>query len=243
MDYDYDKTLKGRVHSIFTGGMVDGPGIRCVVFFTGCPLRCKYCHNPDTWFLDNGMEMSVEEVLRELLKYKKFYKRSGGGVTFSGGEPLSQPEFLCEILKACRANKIHTCLDTSGFAPESSIMDVLPFVDLLLLDIKAANHETYKRVTGQKSDRIFAMLGLALRQHVQTWIRYVLVPGLTDNLDEIRKLADFLREYNNIEKVDILPFHKLGEDKWKDLGIEYELHDTLPPSPELIQTVREILTV
>jgi len=233
--------MTGYIHSIFSGGMADGPGIRCVIFLSGCPLRCLYCHNPDSWGKPRGKKWTVEEIVDEVLKYRSFYKFSGGGVTFSGGEPLMQPEFLAEALKACRARGIHTAVDTSGFANAEAVREVLKHTDLLLLDIKSYNPRVYKKVTGVSIDKTLEFLQISQEMRVPTWIRYVLVPGLTDGFADMRNLAEFLRGFDNIEKIEVLPFHKQGEYKWKTHNVPYELADTGPPSKELLDAAKEIL--
>jgi len=238
----YEGTALGFIHSIYTGGMVDGPGIRTVVFLAGCSLRCLYCHNPDTWYRIRGNTKTVLEILEEVKKYRSFYKFSGGGITISGGEPTDQPYFLQELLKACRENGIHTVLDTSGCADEETAAELLPHVDLLLLDFKAFNAERYSRITNQKIERPLLTLRNAAALKIPVWIRYVLVPGLTDDLEEIREMSEFLKQYVNIEKIDVLPFHKHGEHKWKELNYEYELTNTQPPSEQLIQEVQGIFS-
>jgi len=185
--------------------------------------------------------MSVEEVLTEVLKYKSYYERSGGGVTFSGGEPMDQPEFLAELAKASHEHGLHVTLDTSGCATAETAELVLPHVDLLLLDIKTINPDTYLELTKQPLDTALVVLDIARRLKVPTWIRFVLVPGITDDVDDLHKLAEFLRPYENIEKIEVLPFHKSGEYKWEDLGIPYELHDTPSPTREQIRQAKEIL--
>ncbi|MCL1862187.1 MAG: pyruvate formate-lyase-activating protein [Defluviitaleaceae bacterium] len=238
-----DETTIGAIHSIYTGGMVDGPGIRTVVFLAGCSLRCLYCHNPDTWFRIRGNKKTVGEVLEEVLKYSSYYKFSGGGITISGGEPADQPFFLKELLLACRENGVHTVLDTSGFATEEIAGEILPFVDLLMLDFKAFDPILYKKITSSKIERPHITLSIAKKLNIPTWIRFVLVPNLNDDLDELRKMADFFKQHTNIEKIDILPFHKHGEHKWGELGYEYTLHCTAPPTPELISQVQEIFDI
>jgi len=235
--------MEGYVHSIYSGGMVDGPGIRTIVFLSGCPLRCLYCHNPDSWVKTDGEVKSVDDVMAEILKYMTFYRTSGGGVTISGGEPFTQPVYMMEVLKACMARGIHTAIDTSGYAEIEDAERVLPYVDLLLLDIKAFRPQTYKKVTGVEIDKTLALLALARDKNKPVWVRYVLVPGLTDDLAEIRGLAEFLRGYPNVQKVDILPFHKQGEAKWLKRGIAYTLENTPPPSKEVVQVVKEILSL
>jgi pyruvate formate lyase activating enzyme len=236
----YDETARGYIHSIYTGGMVDGPGIRTVVFLAGCSLRCLYCHNPDTWFRMRGNKKTVAEVLEEVEKYRSYYKFSGGGITISGGEPADQPYFLQELLKACRENNIHTVLDTSGFMDSRTAEETLPLVDLLMLDFKAYNPDLYKHLTGQSRERPISTLRVAQEMELPTWIRFVLVPGLTDNLDDIKKMAAFLKAHENIEKIEVLPFHKHGEHKWTELGFDYELSDTMPPTSEQLQAVQDI---
>jgi pyruvate formate lyase activating enzyme len=233
--------MTGYVHSFYNGGMVDGPGIRSVVFLSGCPLRCKYCHNPDSWKKTSGNLMTVEEVLGEILKYKSYYSLSGGGVTISGGEPFNQPEFSREVLKACKEYGIHTAIDTSGYVKPETAADVLRYTDLMLLDIKSFNAEAYKNITGVELYKTLDVLRLSCDINLETWVRYVLVPGLTDNMDEIKSLAEFLRGFGNVKKVDVLPFHKEGEFKWESHNIPYELADTPIPSLEVLEEARKIL--
>ena len=229
----------GYVHSIYTGGMVDGPGIRTVVFFAGCSLRCIYCHNPDTWQRAKGMKKTVSDVRDEVLKYKSYYKFSGGGITVSGGEPTDQPDFLRELLKTCRENGIHTVLDTAGCATEKIADDVLPYVDLLLLDFKTYNADLYYRLTQSDIKRPLLTVEKARALNIPTQINYVLVPGFTDNKDDLVNLAAFLKTHDNIKKIEVLPFHKHGEHKWE--GLDYVLHNTQPPTVEVLETARGLL--
>ena len=230
----------GFVHSKEVGGAVDGPGIRYVLFVSGCPLRCQYCHNPDTWHMRKGKETSVREVVAEIASYSGFLKRAKGGITITGGEPLTQVEFTAEIFHAAKAMGLHTALDTSGYLGKRVSDEMLEDIDLVLLDIKAFTEETYREVTGVELQPTldFAKRLSALGKKI--WLRYVLVPGLTDKLDEIAGLAAFAASLGVVERVDILPFHKLGEFKWKDCGKEYKLANTEPPSRELVETVRGI---
>jgi pyruvate formate lyase activating enzyme len=234
---------QGYVHSIDTGGMVDGPGVRYVVFFAGCSLRCKYCHNPDTWKLKDGHLISVGDILRDVKKYKSYLKYSGGGVTVTGGDPLVQPDFLEALLAACKADNLHTVLDTSGSGPRGAAERALRHTDLMLLDIKSIDPDIYKELTGGSLERSLDVLRLSERMGVTVWLRYVLVPGYTDNMEDIRKLADFLRSFPNIERVEVLPFHKMGEYKWTSLGIPYELADVQPPSRETVEKAKAILGI
>jgi len=232
---------QGYVHSIYHGGMVDGVGIRSVIFLAGCPLRCLYCHNPDSWEKRNGIKMTVQQIVGEVVKYKPYFKHSGGGVTVSGGEPFAQPSFLAELLEACKMQGIHTMLDTAGYASVEDAKNVLQHVDIMMLDFKAFDPQTYKKVTGTGIEKLLGVLNVSQQLNVPTWIRYVLVPGLTDNKKELCDLAVFLRQFNNIKKIDVLPFHKAGEYKWKEQNISYELTDTSPPTPEMVKDAESIL--
>jgi len=220
--------------------MVDGPGIRYVVFLAGCTLRCKYCHNPDTWKRTNGKLTTVGEIIKEILKYQSYFKFTGGGVTISGGEPLNQPDFLVELLKACREHGLHTVVDTSGSATVEVAERVFKYTDLLLLDIKSYNPQVFKEVTGVELKYSLDLLNISQRLNVPVWVRFVLVPGLTDNINDIKDLAAFLKGFSNVEKTEVLPFHKEGEYKWKNAGMTYELADTQPPSTQQVQAIQKI---
>jgi pyruvate formate lyase activating enzyme len=230
-----------NIHSIESFGTVDGPGIRCVVFFQGCSLRCKYCHNPDTFNLKGGKAMTVDEIIEEALKYKSYFKNSGGGVTASGGDPLLQAEFVAEMFEKLKAKGIHTALDTSGYESLEKAKSVYKNTDIVLLDIKSYNPVLYKEITGQELQPTIDTAKYLSDQNIDVWVRYVLVPGLTDNLDDVKALADFIATLKNVKKIEVLPFHKMGEFKWDDLNYKYHLKDTEPPSEELINKVKEIL--
>ncbi len=232
--------MVGRIHSIETGGTVDGPGIRYVIFFQGCPLRCLYCHNPDTREPSQGKEVSIEELLEDIRKYKSYFKFSGGGVTASGGEPLLQPKFLTQLLKALKNEDIHTALDTSGFANLDTVKEVFDYTDLVLLDIKSINPETFKKVTSVDIEPTLRLAKYLDEKNKKMWIRFVVVPGLTDDMADIEKLASYLAPFKNIERVEILPFHKMGEYKWEALGYDYVLKDTLPPDEKLINDIKDL---
>lgn len=230
----------GYVHSVETCGTVDGPGIRFIVFTAGCPLRCLYCCNPDCRHLEDGHPVGVDELMTEIQKYTPYMKASGGGVTVCGGEPLFQPQFVREIFKQCKARNIHTALDTSGFCELSNAIPVLEFTDLVLLDIKSFDANTYYKVTGVSIEPTLTLARYLDQIHKPVWIRFVLVPGLTDDPQNIAGLADFLTTFTNVEKIDVLPFHKMGEYKWEQLGYEYLLKDTPPPTPEQVKAAIEI---
>ena len=234
-----DKELIGYIHSAQLGTTVDGPGIRLVVFLTGCLLRCQYCHNPDTWHTRNGKPFSVAQAMEVIGKYAEPLKISKGGITLSGGEPLVQLEFSTRIFRRCKELGLHTCLDTSGRLGDRLSDEQLMDIDLNLLDIKSGDPEVYKRVTHAPLQptldyaRRLSDLGRPM------WVRYVLVPDLTDGYDNVERVADFCASLKSLERVEILRFHQLGRSKWEKLGIDYKLNDTQPPSAELSERVRE----
>jgi len=228
----------GRIHSIETFGTVDGPGIRFIVFTQGCPLRCLYCHNPDCRSAHDGKEVTVEYLIDEIKKCKSFIRK--GGVTVSGGEPLMQPEFTREIFRRCHELGLHTALDTSGYCAIENAKPVLEETDLVLLDIKSYIPELYYKVTSVSIEPTLAMARYLSDVHKPVWLRFVLVPHLTDNIDNINQLADFIATLKNIERLEVLPFHKMGEYKWEQLGLPYSLKDTPPAPPELVQQTVDI---
>jgi pyruvate formate lyase activating enzyme len=237
---DNQKEVTGIIHSIETCGTVDGPGIRFVIFTQGCPLRCLYCHNPGCQYIEKGKIMSVDALMEEILQYQSYFKFSGGGVTISGGEPLMQPEFVQEIFRKCRCLGIPTALDTSGYANLSLVKPVLEYTDLVLLDIKSFDPTVYQKVTYVSLKSTLKFARYLNKIHKPVWIRFVLVPDLTDSLEHITQLAQFIANFDNLERVEVLPFHKMGEDKWKQLGYDYQLQATPPPSPELLEKVINI---
>jgi len=237
---DPDETGQtGFIHSFETAGTLDGPGIRFVVFMTGCPLRCQYCQNPDTWQVRNGNPMSADQVMDEIEKYADFLIKANGGVTFSGGEPLVQIKFLTNLLLKCKQRGLHTAVDTSGVLGERVTDVMLADIDLVLLDIKAFDLDIYRKVTAGKvaSTQEFAKrLSAAAKP---TWIRFVLVPQLTDDHEDIEHLADFVAELQNVERVEVLPFHQLGAHKWEAMNLDYQLKETESPSEDLIARVQD----
>ena len=231
---------EGIIHSVETCGTVDGPGIRFVVFTQGCPLRCLYCHNPDCRHFEDGKKTTSAELIAEIKKYRSYFQSSGGGVTVSGGEPLMQPEFVSSIFKGCHEIGIHTALDTSGYVYLETAKPVLEHTDLVLLDIKSFNPEIYKQVTSVSLEPTLIFARYLAQINKPTWIRFVLVPNLTDPVDNVRGLAEFVATLGNVERVEVLPFHKMGEYKWEQLGLNYQLKDTQSPTPELIEQVTNI---
>lgn len=232
-------TMNGRIHSWDLSTGVDGPGTRFVLFVSGCPLRCLYCANPDTWHMRDGKETTVEQVMEEVEKYRAFITTAGGGVTITGGEPLLQPAFTGEILRRCKETGLHTALDTSGLLGARASDKLLSRTDLVLLDIKSFDVTTYRHLTGGE---LAPTLNFATRLHrlgVRTWIRYVLVPGWTDRAEHVDGLARFVAGLDSVDRVDVLPFHKLGAAKYEASGIPFPLRDNPVPTPELVARVRE----
>lgn len=224
--------VKGNIHSIETMGLVDGPGIRVVVFFQGCALRCEFCHNPDTWACSGGEEYTPEELVKKIERFKTYFASSGGGVTFSGGEPLRQPEFLLEVLRLCKIKGIHTCIDTAGYG-FGNYDETLKYADLVLFDIKHYTREGYKNITLMEIDESLNFLEAMKRNNTKMWIRHVVVPGLTDEETHLRSLKEFIDTIPNVEKVELLPYHMLGVNKYEGLGIKYPLEGIKAMDKEL----------
>ncbi|AQP47610.1 pyruvate formate-lyase 1-activating enzyme [Tessaracoccus aquimaris] len=230
----------GSVHSWELVTAVDGPGTRMTTFLAGCPLRCLYCHNPDTMTANRGMPVRAEDLLARIRRYRGVFRATKGGITLSGGEVLQQPGFAGRILRGAKEMGIHTAIDTSGFLGANASDELLADVDLVLLDVKSGDEATYRRVTGRDLaptldfGRRLDALGIA------TWIRFVLVPGLTDDPDNIAPIADYAASLGNVERVEVLPFHQMGRAKWDGLGLRYELGDTEPPSAAQVAATRAI---
>ena len=225
--------MKGNIHSIESFGTVDGPGIRFVVFMQGCPLRCKYCHNPDTWSTDINKEMSVEDIIKEYEGVKEFIS---GGITITGGEPLLQIDFITELFKVCKSKNIHTALDTSGitFNPNDTtkIDKLLEYTDLVLLDIKHINDEEHIKLTGYSNKNILLFAEYLSKKNIPIWIRHVVVPTITFNKKYFEELGYFLATLKNIKALDVLPYHDMGKVKYKNMGIKYPLEDIEPLTKE-----------
>lgn len=230
----------GRIHSIESMGLVDGPGIRTVVFFQGCALRCAYCHNPDTWGFEGGQEISPEELLNKVLRFKSYFEKSGGGVTCSGGEPLMQPKFLLEFLKLCKKNNIHTTLDTSGVGL-GNYDEILKYVDLVLLDIKHYDMDGYKHITEHSMDKFNEFAKSVISSNVPLWIRHVVVPGITDTKEHMINLKNFISKFKNVQKVELLPYHNLGVNKYEKLGIPYKLEGVEPMDKGICKELEKLL--
>ncbi len=213
--------MKGNINSIETMGLVDGPGIRFVFFMQGCSLRCLFCHNPETWASDAKILMTPIELVTKALKFKNYFNNDGG-ITFSGGEPLLQPVFLLETLKLCKQVSINTCLDTSGYGM-GNYEEILNYTDLVIYDIKALNNVDHLNMTGKDIKESLSFLATCQKLNKRMWIRQVIIPGLNDNKEYILKLKEYISKLNNIEKVELIPYHTLGVSKYNKLDIPYRL--------------------
>ena len=220
--------MQGRIHSLESFGTVDGPGVRFVVFVQGCPMRCAYCHNPDTWAMTGGTMMEPEEIIEQYERNKGFYK--GGGLTVTGGEPLMQVDFLIDLFTLAKAKDIHTCIDSSGIAfnPDSSqfmekLDRLMSLTDLVMLDIKHIDPEKHKELTAHPNKRILEFAAYLNEKQVDMWIRHVVVPGLTDDDKYLEELGYFIGQFTNLKALDVLPYHTMGEVKYQKLGMEYKL--------------------
>ena len=230
----------GRINSIQTLGTLDGPGVRFVLFMQGCPLRCAYCHNPDTWDFIQGMEYSAEDIFQKVLRYKAYFGDTGG-ITVSGGEPLIQAEFVTELFTLCKENGIHTCLDTSGGMWSPKIKKLLEVTDLCLLDVKMTNAAYYEKYIGWKMEPVMTFLDKLKQMNVATWVRQVIVPDINDNYENIRKLKIIKTNNPNITKIELLPFRKLCVVKYENLGIKFPLTEYSETSKEEIDRLQAYL--
>ncbi len=227
--------MTGFIHSKESFGTVDGPGIRYVLFMQGCPMRCLYCHNPDTWKTDEGTEITVEEIIEEFNKNRAFYSK--GGITVSGGEPLLQLPFITELFRKCKEENIHTCIDTSGITYEEDAeylkkLDfLLEYTDLVMLDIKHIESENHKALTGHRNENVLAFAKYLEEKNIPLWIRHVVVEGYTNKKEDLIKLGEFIGELKNLKGLDVLPYHTMGVNKYKELGIPYKL-EGIPALPK-----------
>lgn len=239
-----DKKLIARVHSIDTLGAVDGPGIRFIIFMQGCSLQCKYCQNRDTWDSNIGTTYTIDNLVSYILRYKNYFISSGGGVTISGGEPLLQQEFLIELFKELKKHQISTAIDTSGnFKLTDKIKELIDLTDLFLLDIKCINDTICKDLTGVSNKLELEFARYLSNINKDIWIRQVLVPGYTDNEDDLLKLKNFLHSLTSVRKVDILPYHDLGRFKWENLNVIYPLDGVRTATDEDVKRAKKILEI
>lgn len=246
-EYAMEQIL-GNIHSVESFGSADGPGVRYIVFLKGCNMRCKYCHNPDTWAKEGGTMQTPEEVLNKALRYKAYWKNNGG-ITVSGGEALLQIEFVTELFRLAKEKGVHTCLDTSGnpFTREEPFFtkfnELIKYTDLFMLDIKHMDPEAHRELTAQDNANILDMARYLSDNGKHMWIRHVLVPGITDSEEQLRTLRAFVDTLETVDRVEILPYHTLGVFKWKELGIPYQLEQVELPSQEQVKRAKEILEI
>lgn len=234
-----DVMVKGRIHSMDTFGTVDGPGIRFVLFMQGCALRCQFCHNPDTWKMSGGKQVTVEEVLAEIEPYISYYQRSGGGITVTGGEPTLQAPFVARLFRECKRRwGLHTALDSSGFCDPAVAAGLLDATDLVLLDLKQMDAQRHKQLTGQRHDRIHRFARHLAEIGKPLWVRHVLIPGITDDPSDLRALGSFVSELGTVEKLELLPYHRMGVYKWLALGLDYPLDGVPEPETEEVERAR-----
>lgn len=241
MEEEKDLQYYAKVHSFESLGTVDGPGIRYVIFFQGCHLRCKYCHNRDTWDIKGGSYKSLDEIFDQIKRYKPYFKSSNGGVTVTGGEPLLQVKFLIELFKNLKKAGIHTCIDTSGMVNlTEDVKKLLKLTDLVLLDIKHINSEKCKELTGHDNKKELEFARYLSQNGIPMWIRQVIVPGITDDEKDIITLKEFVKKLKTVEKVEFLPYHTVGKYKWKELGEKYQLEEIRNADQEDIKRVKSI---
>ena len=234
--------MKGHIHSIETFGLVDGPGVRFIAFLAGCAMRCKYCHNPDSWHF-GGEEYEASELFNKAIRYKNYWK-NGGGITVSGGEPMLQAEFVTELFELAKKEGIHTTLDTAGQPwnkDDEKFKRLLDVTDLVMLDIKEIDNESHKKLTGVPNDNIIEFAHYLSDIGKPMWIRHVLVPNLTDSEESLKKTKELVDSLKTVERVEILPYHSLGKSKWEKLGIDYPLKDTPAPSAEEVKKAESLL--
>ena len=241
---EIDKKYYAKVHSIESFGTVDGPGIRFVLFLQGCHLQCKYCHNRDTWDINGGEYRTLDDILEKIRRYKNYMILSGGGVTVTGGEPLLQVKFLIELFKKLKAEGIHTCIDTSGIvAITDDIKEVLKYTDLVLLDIKHIDEKKCKKLVGVSNKRELEFAQYLSENNIKIWIRQVLVPGYTDDEQDLLKLKKFIKSLKTVENIQILPYHNMGKYKWEKLGLKYELENVRQANQDDVDRAKKILGI
>ena len=231
--------ITGNINSFETMGLVDGPGVRFVVFMQGCPLRCAYCHNPEMWNAKEAkIQMTPEELLKKVLRYKVYFKNDGG-VTVSGGEPLLQAKFVEGFFKLCKQNNIHTCLDTSGFGENYETL--LDYCDLVILDVKELDANKYEKLVGKKIEKFKKFLQICQEKGKKMWLRQVIVPNYNDTKESVLKLKEFAKDLTNIEKIELLPYHDMAKNKYKKLGLEYRLKDVPPMDKKKCKDLERLL--
>lgn len=245
-DCNQTNSTLGLIHSTESFGLVDGPGVRFVIFLQGCPMRCRFCHNPDTWEIGKGEQISAEALLQKATRYRSYWK-DNGGITATGGEPMVQMDFLTELFTLAKADNIHTTLDTSGilFSREGAVFEkiqkLMAVTDLILLDIKHIDEESHRSLTKHSNKAILDFAHYLCEIDKPVWIRHVLVPGINDKDEQLERLSKFVSSLSNVQRFEVLPYHTLGVPKWEKLGIAYSLQEVDPPSAELVAHANEIL--
>ncbi|MFO7822255.1 MAG: pyruvate formate-lyase-activating protein [Lentisphaeria bacterium] len=236
------EAVKGRIHSIETLSGVDGPGLRCVVFFQGCPLRCRYCHNPDTWQYEAGKKVTAKDVTRRIHRLRPYFGENGG-VTLSGGEPLLQPYFAADILKRCQHAGIHTAIDTSGCCSRNALQKVLPWMDLALLDVKHTEPDAFRELTGGELCKTLETMNAFSKAGIPIWVRQVIIPGFNDTEEDALKLADMCAQFKTVRKIELLAYHGMGENKWQEVGCENLLAGTPSPPQDWVKHLQQLARI
>ena len=238
--------MKGYIHSFQSMGAVDGPGIRYVIFLQGCPLRCGFCHNPDSWDMKKGTEYEASEIIEKVKRYKDYFGTEGG-ITLSGGEPLMQAEFAAEVFAIAKKEGIHTCLDTSGNflgnEPDENVLKLLSYTDLVISDIKHADKKAFKELTLGSLDKTISFLKLTEKLNIPLWVRHVVVPGVTDSKEEVSDMANLAKSFNNLTKIELLPFHKMCTPKYEKLGISFPFADIPECTKETIEKLSPLISL
>ncbi|MDD2217298.1 MAG: pyruvate formate-lyase-activating protein [Eubacteriales bacterium] len=242
VNYDSENKFTGRISSFQSMGTVDGPGIRNVVFLQGCPLRCIYCHNPETWGKNGGREITEEELLNKIFRYEKYIKKNGG-VTVSGGEPLMQAQFVTSLFKKLKSNDYHTAIDTSGIGNLKEAEELMLYCDLIICDLKFTNNADFKRYCAGNLDTVLEFLHLSEKMRKKLWIRQVIVPGVNDSEEQVKKLKEIACRHSNLEKIELLPFRKLCVDKYKEMGIEFKAENIEECGNDRLRLLQSIVNV
>ncbi len=235
-------SMQGYIHSIETMGTMDGPGLRYVIFMQGCPLRCAFCHNPDTWRMACGQVKTVDWLIEDIKNYVSYFKFSGGGVTVSGGEPLLQAAFISQLFQGLKKLNIHRVVDTSGFAEVENIKGLMALTDMVMLSIKHPDPEIHREICGHSQERPLAFARYLNKINMPVWIRYVLIPRVSNSSKDLTMLADMIKNFPNVQKLELLPYNTMGKSKWQELGIKSDLLDSPSPNPQEVEDARQLMS-
>lgn len=235
-------SMQGYIHSIETMGTMDGPGLRYVIFMQGCPLRCAFCHNPDTWRMACGQVKTVDWLIEDIKNYVSYFKFSGGGVTVSGGEPLLQAAFISQLFQGLKKLNIHRVVDTSGFAEVENIKELMALTDMVMLSIKHPDPEIHREICGHSQERPLAFARYLNKINMPVWIRYVLIPRVSNSSKDLTMLADMIKNFPNVQKLELLPYNTMGKSKWQELGIKSDLLDSPSPNPQEVEDARQLMS-